>query len=147
VKQTVTEVKESIKTTDEWVTDGLRCASIAEAPERSDDAIKHARFWLAHALKRFQNGKNKVLERAVQIHQESIRLRTEEYPTWTRNKIESDKEFEVMMAQHLSTLASEGLLKEASEFFSVVRFLFTDFTRMVLEERLFPLLPEIDQDE
>jgi hypothetical protein len=137
VKQVVSEVKESIKTSNQWVTRGLNYAMFVDIPESAADAIRHTKSWLAHALKCFQQGKKKSLERALQVHHESIRLRTEEYPRWTREKIESDEEFEVMLARHLVTLAAEGLLREASEFFNF-KFLLNNFTKMVWKSTFSP---------
>jgi hypothetical protein len=140
VKQEVEDVQESVKAVDEWATTGVQYATNAEASETDEISL----YWLEKALYCFQQGKVKDLERKCQVHLESIRLRME-YAKETWSNVEDDDDLERSAAQHLTKLATEGLLREASEFFKVILPPLSNFSRQALASRLLPLLPEPDE--
>lgn len=140
IKQEVEDVQQSVKAVDEWATTGVQYATNAEASETDEISL----YWLEKALFCFQQGKVKDLERKCEVHIESIRFRME-YAKGTRSKMEDGDDVERSAAQHLTKLATEGLLREASEYFKVVLSLLPDYGRKALISRLLPLLPEPDE--
>lgn len=138
IKENLVDVQEIIRTTDEWSTTGVQYGSNAETAEDANRFL----FWLDKALYCFQQAKDKDLERKVQVHRSSIALRTK--LETSDNQEQDEGRLELEIAQQFKKLGEEGLLMEARRLYDVAVNHLSDFCRSALQQRLFPLLPELD---
>ena len=148
-RQNVEAVKKILKTADQWAAQGLDYAKRAEPLRDLDRAI----VFLTRAATSFENAEDADLLRKADAHIESLHLRKKIYfrqdQTSLSEILEEDetRSFEQVSVDVLAKLAEESLLVEANRFFRAVSPLLGDFAREKLQQRLIPLLPEIEDSD
>jgi len=143
-RQNVDAVKKILKTTDQWVTQGMDYAKKAENEADFEQATKH----LGRAAICFENAEESELQKKVVHHLESLRIRRKIY--YNDDKLVDDddeRSFEEVAVATMANLAGDDLLTETNRFCRAVMPLLEDYTRQSLEERLRPMLPEVYDDE
>jgi len=148
-RQNVEAVKKILKTADQWATQGLDYAKRAEPMADFDRAMRD----FSRAATSFENAEDADLLRKVNVHMESLKLRQKIYFRKDETSMaeivdeEDPRTFEEVAVEILEKLAEEALLAETCRLFRAVAPLLGDFAREKLQERLVPLLPDVEDSE
>jgi len=144
---TVENVERVMKTTKEWIDDGLKSACYAEGLAGFDKALKHLN--IAHVC--FENAGSE--KQKAKYHRESLQLRKDIYYRESGASAEEmlerndERTFKEAVASTLTALVHEDLLQEAVRLWKAVAPFLDDFSREKLEQRLILMLPFVEEED
>jgi len=130
-RNNINDVEAMSLTSDEFVSDGISNAELAQAVEELDQA----QLLLERSLWCFEQTDNIELAAKARIHSSSIQFRLDLQPPYDEMKANDRAVIEIKSAQLMESLTKEGFLFEVVNIFSSVSPFLSEYAREELEKR------------
>jgi hypothetical protein len=130
-RNNINDVEAMSLTSDEFVSDGISNAELAQAVEELDQA----QLLLERSIWCFEQTDNIELAAKARIHSSSIEFRLDLQPPYDEKKANDRALIEMRTAQLMESLTKEGFLFEVLNLFSSVTPFLSDYTKVELEKR------------
>ena len=130
-RNNINDVEAMIMTSDEFVSEGINNAELAQTGED----LSQAQLLLERAIWCFEQSENIELASKARIHSSSVQFRAELQPPYDEKNTNDCALLEMRAAQLMESLAKEGFLFETVNIFSSVEPFLSDYTKEELGKR------------
>ena len=130
-RNNINDVEAMSLTSDEFVSEGINNAELAQTAEELDQA----QLLLERSIWCFEQSENIELAAKARIHSSSVLFRAELQPPYDEKNANDSAVIEMRAAQLMESLAKEGFLFEAVNIFSSVSPFLSEYAKEELEKR------------